>query len=163
LLHFDYGGVAPKRVGLHHPSIAPYGAYQYDGGAVVLAVHNDREWRRFAETVLEDGSLADDPRFASNIDRVANRPALDAGIADVFGGLDQKTLIARLMDAGIAYGMINDVAGLSAHSQLRRVEVETPTGPVEMPAPPVLTGDAPTPGPVPAPGQHTDAIRREFS
>ena len=59
--------------------------------------------------------------------------------------------------------MINDVAGLSTHPQLRRISVDTPTGPVEMPAPPARTGQAPTPGPVPAPGQHSDAIRREFS
>ena len=163
LLHFDYGGTAPKRVGLHHPSIAPYGAYAYDGGAVVIAVHNDGEWRAFCETVLDDAALAGDPRFATNIDRVANRPALDAAIIEVFGGLDRGGVIARLKNAGVAYGMINDVAGLSSHPQLRRVRVETPSGPVDMPAPPALTGETLAPGPVPAPGQHSDAVRREFS
>ena len=163
LLHYDYGGTAPRRVGLHHPSIAPYGAYGYDGGAVVVAVHNDREWRRFSETVLENGALVEDSRFATNIDRVANRPALDAVIKEAFGALDRDAIVARLTKADIAYGMINDVAGLSSHPQLRRVSVGAPTGPVEMPAPPAMTGTENELGPVPAPGQHTDAVRREFS
>ena len=163
LLHFDYGGTGPKRVGLHHPSIAPYGAYSYDGGEVLIAVHNDPEWRNFTETVLENPSLADDPRFATNIARVENRPALDRQITAVFGALDRDALIARLKGARVAYGMINGVEGLSAHPQLRRVTVETPTGPVNLPAPPARTGETPSLGPVPAPGAHTDAIRREFS
>ncbi len=163
LLHFDYGGRAPERVGLHHPSIAPYGAYAFDGGEVLVAVHNDPEWRNFAQTVLEAPALADDPRFVTNIARVENRPALDSEIKCAFAALDQDSLIARLKAARIAYGMINGVDGLSTHPQLRRMSVDTPTGPVEMPAPPARTDTPPTPGPVPAPGQHTEAIKREFS
>ncbi|MCH8916699.1 MAG: CoA transferase [Proteobacteria bacterium] len=163
LLHFDYGGTAPGRVGLHHPSIAPYGAYPYDGGEVLIAVHNDPEWRGFTETVLESPALADDPRFAANSARVANRPALDREITAVFAALGREPLIARLRRARVAYGMINGVAGLSAHPQIRRVTVATPSGPVDLPAPPARTGETPSLGPGPAPGQHTNAIRREFS
>jgi itaconate CoA-transferase len=164
LLHFDYGGKAPRRVGLHHASIAPYGAYAYAGGEVLVAIQNDREWARFAATVLEDQALATDARFATNIARVKNRTALDAEIGRVFATLDREAVVGRLAAADIAYGMINDIGGLSAHPQLRRVAVDTPSGPVDMPAPPALwAGDAARPGPVPAPGQHTDAIRREFS
>lgn len=164
LLHFDYGGSTPPRSGLHHPSIAPYGAYAYSGGEVLVAIQNDREWRSFVETVLGNPSLADDPRFATNIARVENREALDREIGHVFKGLDREAVTARLEAANTAYGMINDMAGLSAHPQLRRVAVETPSGPVKMPVPPVIwSGRQPAPGPVPAPGEHTDAIRREFS
>jgi crotonobetainyl-CoA:carnitine CoA-transferase CaiB-like acyl-CoA transferase len=74
LLHFDYGGTAPARAGLHHPSIAPYGAYAYHGGEVLISIQNDREWRAFAETVLANAALATDPRFATNVARVAPRP-----------------------------------------------------------------------------------------
>jgi itaconate CoA-transferase len=163
LLHFDYGGTAPKRVGLHHPSIAPYGTYSYDGGEVLVAVHNDPEWRGFTETVLEIPALADDPRFITNIARVANRPALDREITTAFAALNRELLVSRLDAARVAYGMINGVDGLSAHPQIRRVTVKTPTGPVNLPAPPARTGQTPSLGPVPAIGQHTDAIRREFS
>ena len=163
LLHFDYGGKAPARAGLHHPSIAPYGAYAYHGGEVLISIQNDREWCAFAETVLENAALATDPRFATNVARVANRAALDAEIAAVFAALDRAALLARLGKARTAFGRVNGVDGLSTHPQLRRMEVDTPTGAVEMPAPPAQTGAAPTPGPVPSPGQHTEAIRREFS
>ncbi len=164
LLHFDYGGKAPQRVGLHHASIAPYGAYAYAGGEVLVAIQNDREWATFAKMVLEKEALAADARFATNIARVKNRPALDAEIGQVFATLDRGAVVDRLAAANIAYGMINEIGGLSTHPQLRRVTVETPTGPVDMPAPPTLWQGLPAqPGPVPAPGQHTDAIRREFS
>lgn len=164
LLHFDYGGTAPVRAGLHHASIAPYGAYPYDGGEVLIAVHNDREWETFAKRVLEKEALATDPKFAANVARVENRPALDREIGRVFAALDRAHLIARLEAANIAYGMINDMGGLSAHPQLRRVRVATPSGPVDMPAPPAIWRDVPAaPGPVPAPGQHTEAVRREFT
>jgi len=168
LLHFDYGGAAPARAGLHHPSIAPYGAYAYGGGGnawgeVLISIQNDREWCAFAKTVLENAALATDPRFVTNLARVANRAALDSEIAPVFGALDREALLSRLGKARTAYGRINGVDGLSIHPQLRRMRVETPTGPVEMPAPPAQSDKASTPGPVPAPGQHTDAIKREFS
>ncbi len=163
LLHFDYGGKAPGRAGLHHPSIAPYGAYAHDGGTVLIAIQNDREWRAFAEHVLASPALAGDARFATNVARVENRGTLDSEIKAAFGRLDRDRLLARLNKARTAFGMINGVDGLSAHPQLRRMRVESPSGPVEMPAPPARWGAAPAPGPVPAPGQHSDAICREFS
>ncbi|MDX1485811.1 MAG: CaiB/BaiF CoA-transferase family protein [Alphaproteobacteria bacterium] len=163
LLHFDYGGRAPARAGLHHPSIAPYGAYDHAGGTVLISIQNDREWRAFAETVLEKPALADDGRFATNVARVENRAALDREIAAVFAALDGDHLTARLEAARTAYGRVNGVEGLSAHPQLRRVALDSPSGPVKMPAPPAQTGAAAAPGPVPAPGQHTEAIKREFS
>ncbi len=163
LLHFDYSGQAPKRVGLHHPSIAPYGAYGFRGGEIVICIQNEREWRRFCEGVLERPGLAKDERFHSNVARVANREALDRKIDRAFSGLGEDALIARLNTAGIAYGMVNDVAGLSNHPQLRRVTVGAPSGPVELVAPPQrVTGEAVSLGPVPGAGEHTNAIRKEF-
>ena len=89
LLHQVYGGRAPDRVGLNHPSIAPYGAYEARDGAVLISIQNEREWRRFCAQVLEKPALAEDARFRDNPARVANRPALDREIAAVFGALDR--------------------------------------------------------------------------
>jgi itaconate CoA-transferase len=163
LLHFDYGGVAPKRAGLNHPSIAPYGAYPYKDGLVLISIQNDREWGAFCEQVLMDGALKDDSRFHDNTARVTNRAALDQLIVGVFGGLDRAALVARFEAAGTAYGMVNGVDGLSTHPQLSRMRVETPSGPVNMPVPPASAGDPIAPRPVPAVGAHTAALRREFS
>lgn len=165
LLQHDYGGKAPERVGLNHPSIAPYGAFRCkDGRDVVLAIQNEREWQRLCEGVLGDAALASDPRFAGNAARVANRPALEQIVAASFAELDRSAAIALLDAAGIAFGSVNSVADLSQHSQLRRITVAAPHGTVSLPAPPaILVGQTPPQGAVPALGAHSDAIRREFT
>ncbi|MBA2934826.1 CoA transferase [Sphingomonas sp. CGMCC 1.13654] len=166
LLHQDYGGRAPKRVGINHASIAPYGAYATgDGRQTVLAVQNEREWAAFCAHVLQQPGLAHDPRFASNAQRCAHREALQVAIEGVLADLDSENLARRLNAAKIAFGRLNDVAGLSRHPQLRRIEVATPGGPVAMPASPIQVEDGrPTPPrPVPATGAHDAAIRKEFA
>src|SRR3546814_7373685 len=99
LQHDEWPG-APPRVGLDHPSIAPYGVYACKGGEeVVFSIQNEREWKRLAEGVLRRPDMLDDPRFADNSARVANRPALDAAIAGVFGSLEREALTQRLFAA----------------------------------------------------------------
>jgi itaconate CoA-transferase len=162
LLHHDYGGRAPARVGLAHPSIAPYGAFACaDGKKIVISIQNEREWVRLCAEVLGAPELATDPRFSDNHRRVANRPALDAFIAQVFARDEREALAAKLFAAGIAFGRLNSVADFSRHPHLRRVEVPTPEGVVAVPSPPGgLEGAA---GKVPALGEHTQAVRREFA
>jgi crotonobetainyl-CoA:carnitine CoA-transferase CaiB-like acyl-CoA transferase len=85
-------------------------------------------------------------------------------VARVFGGLDAETAIARLREAGVAYGAVNDVAGLSCHAQLRRVTAGTPTGTVDLPAFPAIFSGQPTTLPdVPALGSSTARVRAEFA
>ena len=105
-----------------------------------------------------------DDRFCKNVARCDNRPALDEIIIGVFTGIERSELISRLQDAQIAFGEINDVAGLSTHPPLRRVEVDSPTGPVKIAAPPAtVNGETRDLGSVPGIGDHTDQIRKEFS
>ena len=166
LLHFDYGRKAPARVGVSHPSIAPYGAFACeDGKQVVLGVQNEREWKTLCAEVLGDERLATDPRFVSNSLRVQNRVPLDATIANIFRGLSKAAVVGRLRSAGIAFASLNGVKELSGHPQLRRTRVDTPTGPVALPAPPARwRGEADRNlGPSPALGEHTEAIRQEFA
>ncbi len=165
LLHHDYGGKAPERVGLHHPSVAPYGAYATRGGEpVVIAIQNEREWAAFCAGVLARPELGQDEAFRDNPARVANREALDREIDRVFGALDREALIARLERARTAYASVNSVAGLSSHPVLRRTAVGTPTGAVDLVSPPTRrAGEEPELGPVPELGQHGDMIRAEFA
>src|ERR1044072_3012162 len=73
LLHHE-GGQSPKRLGLAHPSIAPYGVFESkDGIPILISIQNDREWRILAEKVMGDTALAADPTFAKLIDRVKHR------------------------------------------------------------------------------------------
>jgi crotonobetainyl-CoA:carnitine CoA-transferase CaiB-like acyl-CoA transferase len=164
LLHQVYGGQAPARVGLAHPSIAPYGAYGAKDGEVVLSIQNQREWRNFCAEVLEQPGLADDERFHDNPARVANRPALDAEIDAVFGALSRAQLIERLRRGAIAYGAVNTVADLAQHPQLRRLAADSPGGPVELVAPAARFADEGAEvRPVPALDEHGAAIRVEFA
>jgi crotonobetainyl-CoA:carnitine CoA-transferase CaiB-like acyl-CoA transferase len=165
LLHQDYAGKAPARVGLNHPSIAPYGAFDLvDGHKVVIAIQNEREWRAFCADVLEEPEFAADARFDSNTLRVANRLALDAHIAAYFASLSREEASSRLRRAKIAFGAVNEVADLSVHPQLRRITIDTPTGPVDVAAPPPRWDAQPFKArPLPAIGQHTLALRQEFA
>ena len=163
LLH-DLTGQTMARTGLSHPLIAPYGAFPVaGGGSLLISIQNEREWRRFCEGVLERPGMTGDPRFRSNVERLAHREALDAEIGAVFTGLPRSEVEARLRQHRIAFGAINTVAGLSAHPQLRRATVNTPSGEIQLPAPPVREqGRGPALRPVPALGQHSAAIRAEF-
>jgi crotonobetainyl-CoA:carnitine CoA-transferase CaiB-like acyl-CoA transferase len=163
LLHQE-GGEAPERVGLNHPSIAPYGAYTCRGGEqVVISIQNEREWANFCAQVLDDAALATDVRFAGNTVRCANRRELDELINGVFGELERQDLAGRLLDAKIAFGAVNSLADLAQHPQLRRITVDTPSGTVTLVAPPVrdAAGERVL-RPVPALGEHSGAIREEF-
>jgi crotonobetainyl-CoA:carnitine CoA-transferase CaiB-like acyl-CoA transferase len=164
LLHYDYGGKVTPRVGLNHPSIHPYGAYPTAGAPILIAIQNEREFARLCHDVLDDASLPDDPRFATNEARVRNRAAFDSVVARVFTSTDRARLIARLKRARIAFGEVNDVAGLARHPALRRAEVATPSGPARLVAPPArFDGEARRLGAVPGLGEHSDLIRKEFA
>ncbi|EAW31553.1 hypothetical protein GP2143_08384 [marine gamma proteobacterium HTCC2143] len=164
LLHQDYTGEAPKRVGLNHPTIAPYGAYACGSGdQVVISIQNDREWQSFCEGVLKRPELFDSAPYASNPERCKNRKLLDADINYVFSRLDRDELISRFQASNIAFGSVNTVAELSNHAQLRRASIATPSGEVNIVAPPVIfAGENPGLGSVPALGAHTASVRNEF-
>lgn len=164
LLHQDYAGEAPQRLGLNHPSIAPYGAYTCKGGEqVVISIQNGREWENFCEQVLWLPDLAEAPDYRTNVDRCSNRAALDREIAAVFSTLSRPELVQRLLSARVAFGAVNSVADLARHPQLRRAPVLTPSGTISTVAPPVIAAGDDTPlRPVPALGEHSDLLRREF-
>jgi itaconate CoA-transferase len=165
LLQYEATGRSPARVGLNHVSIAPYGAYRCgDGEDVLISIQNEREWARFCAEVLERPELASDPRFADNNARVANRPALNEAIDAVFGARPRGEVVARLEAAQIAFASVNSVADFAAHPHLRRTSVATEAGPVALPAAPAMVdGEARRFGRVPALGEHTAALRREFA
>jgi len=158
-------GAPPRRIGLAHTSIAPYGAFRSrDGVDVLISIQSDREWRVLAEKVLGDAALAADPAFATNVERVKRRAETDGKVAAVFGALDADTLTQKLAAADIAFARVNSPADLARHPQLRRISVDTPSGPVSYPAPAERNASgARHYGPVPALGEHTEKVRAEFS
>jgi itaconate CoA-transferase len=158
------GGAPPKRIGLSHTSIAPYGVFKTrDGADILIAIQSDREWRILAERVMGDQALAVDPNFATNIERVKRRADTDGRVQAAFGALGVNELQDKLAAADIAFGRVNGPAELAEHPHLRRITIGSPTGPISYPAPAAQWVDAPRRyGPVPALGEHSDQIRAEF-
>lgn len=158
-----YSGREPQRLGLAHPSIAPYGVFSASDGDVLIAIQNEREWKLFCEHVLGNPGIADDPRFDRNTARVQNRTELDRNVQ---AAVARRTVdaLCRLLDrVRIAYGRISTMADLMAHKSATTASVQTPAGPVEVLAPPVvLNGRRPALGKVPALGEHSQSIRSEF-
>jgi crotonobetainyl-CoA:carnitine CoA-transferase CaiB-like acyl-CoA transferase len=168
-MYYAFDGAAPPpRTAASHASIYPYGPFEAgDGGTVMLGLQNEREWKVFCEVVLQDAGIATDPRFDSNARRNEHREALRAIILGVFSALKTQEVVARLDEAQIANGRMNDMAGLWAHPQLaareRWRQVGSPAGDIPALLPPGRIDsfeyrmDA-----VPAVGQHTEAILREL-
>lgn len=166
LLHNDYGGKAPQRAGLNHPSIAPYGGYETkDGEVIIVAIQNEREWNRFCQFVLLDESKTLDDRFCTNNLRVDNRKKLNQLINESFSNLTRKVLIKRLSSADIAFGSVNSVADFSNHNALQRRSAESSIGTeIKIPARPIhRTNHQSEKLSIPAIGQHNSSIRHEFS
>jgi crotonobetainyl-CoA:carnitine CoA-transferase CaiB-like acyl-CoA transferase len=165
LLYFEGTGVQPARIGLAHPSICPYGAFETrDGALVLISIQNEREWARFCAGVLEEADLASRPGYDSNNARVTNRAEVDGKIGRAFAALTRDGVAARLREAQTAYGFVNGLPDLVGHPALRRVSVETPAGPASIVAPPAIRDGAPPRlGTVPDIGEHSAAIRREFA
>lgn len=163
-----YGGVQPARSGANHATIAPYGPFPTgDGKTVYLGIQNEREWASFCDVVLGQPSLASDPRFNGSPQRVANLADLHAAIHAVFAALTYDTIVERLEAAQIAHAQQRSVQEFVDHPQLaerdRARTIESPAGPLWALLPPVdMAGELPVMGPIPALGEHTEAILREL-
>ncbi|KRE44142.1 CaiB/BaiF CoA transferase family protein [Knoellia sp. Soil729] len=163
-----YGGTDPARSGASHAAIAPYGPFPCVGDEqVFLGIQNEREWAKFCVDVLGEPALATDDRFVTNSLRVAHRDDLSAEIARAFAELTTDEVIERLETVGIANARLRDMRQFFDHEQLeargRWREVASPVGTLRALAPPAtLDGDEPVMNPVPAVGQHTDAVLAEF-
>ena len=161
----QYGGREIRRPGLHHPTIAPYGAYQCgDGRQLLLSIQNEREWQRLRSDVLEQPELPTNPKFSSNVNRVTNRTDLDAVLNAAFGADPIDTVAAKLQAAQIAFGRLNDMDEFAKHPQNRFVSVRTSGGEMQILAPGAVVNGMLLPlGDVPDLGANTATIREEFS
>ncbi len=168
-LYYAYDGAPPPpRAGAAHATIYPYGPFPAgDGKIVMLGLQNEREWVVFCDKVLGAPKLATDERFSSNSRRTEARRALREAIVAAFAPLTAAQVIERLDAAGIANARMNDMHEVWAHPQLaaraRWAQIDTPVGKVRAPLPPGLPPrPPPRMDPIPALGQHTDAILHEL-
>ena len=162
------GQTPPARSGASHAAIYPYGPFQAgDGSAIVLGLQNEREWKLFCETVMQDAALVTDPRFDSNARRHENRTELKAIIDACFAKLTTTEVCERLDQAPIANARMNDMEGLWAHPQLAARErwqtVGSPAGDIPALLPPGKNSAFTyRMDPVPKLGAHTQAILKSL-
>jgi formyl-CoA transferase len=129
-------GQPPQRIGLAHPSIAPYGVFRSkDGKDILISIQSEREWKKLCAEVLGQPDLPRDPRLSNMVARVQNRQLTDGIVGNSFAAKTRDELLRQLSVADIAFAEVNSMADLANHPHLRRIEVATPEGPVRYPAP----------------------------
>lgn len=158
-----YTGIQPPRMGLSHSSIAPYDAFPTRDGQVLIGVQNDSGWLTLVTDVLDAPELADDPRFATNVQRVRHRSACDAAVAAQTKRWTTAELDARLSAVGVPAAQVKEIDQVVKHPQLRARDrwrtIRTEHAAVEALLPPATFADVEARmGDVPALGQHTRAL-----
>ena len=161
-------GVPPKRLGNAHPNIVPYQDFPTADGDIILAVGNDSQFRKFCE-VAGCTELADDPRFASNKARVANREVLVPMLRQTTVFKTTGEWISLLEQAGVPCGPINNLAQVFEDAQVkaRGLRLDLPhalgclapqvASPIRLSQTPVEYRNAP-----PLLGQHTEQVLRSL-
>ena len=168
LTYTQHSGIDQQPLGMSSPAVAPYGSYRTaDDQTVVLGTTNDREWQRLAREIVQRNDLADDERFRTNADRVANRTVIDEAIGAWCAQRDLVEIQKIADAAGIGNSRYNVPSEVVAHPHLaarnRWREVDTPEGPIQaLLPPPVIAGYDPPMGAVPGLGQHTDSVLAEL-
>ncbi|PPR77074.1 MAG: Acetyl-CoA:oxalate CoA-transferase [Alphaproteobacteria bacterium MarineAlpha2_Bin1] len=165
LLLSQYSGKTPKRVGLSHPGIAPYGAYLTgDKKMIVISIQNEREWKRLCTKVFNDPYLATKDQFSNNEKRSHNREELNKIINNYFQKYDKKVIAKKLKDNEIAFGFLNSIEDFNNHPQLRLTDFESPNGTVQLVKSPIITDDnQKKPKSIPSLDEHGPSLRKEFS
>ncbi len=167
-LYYAYDGAPPPaRTGAAHATIYPYGPFPTgDGGSVMLGLQNEREWDNFCAKVLLQPALATDPRFTGNARRTVERAALRVLIVEAFATLSTPQVVQRLEAAQIANARVNTMQEVWDHPQLkardRWREVASPAGLLPALLPPGSWDGEARMDPVPALGEHTDALLAEL-
>lgn len=164
-LQYKYGHHEPKRLGLNHPTIAPYGAFACsDGKEILISIQNEREWQNFCKVVLQDENLPTVEGWRSNSERIANRAEVDAKVASMFIEMTRDEAIEKAKLAGIAYGRLSDMDDLISHPQHRFVGVRVGDNEIEVLAPGALMKGQPwVVSSVPSVGRDSERLRGEFA
>lgn len=161
-------GEVPERKGNGQPTVAPAAdVVPTADGAIVLSAYTPAHFAKLC-VLVGRAELADDPRFATNPDRVTNRAALLAELAPAFGGLTTRDALDMLIGNGIVAGAINDYAQVTQHPDVRAsgtfVEVVDDGTPYTVVRTPWRDGphDVGAPAPAPGVGRDTRAIMAEL-
>jgi crotonobetainyl-CoA:carnitine CoA-transferase CaiB-like acyl-CoA transferase len=161
-------GESPQRYGNAHPTIVPYQTFETRDGTIALGVGNDGQWQRLCSAIGQP-ALASDERFKGNPDRVRNRAALQALLADTFRSRGSEDWVQRIRAANVPIGAVRTVPDVLEDEQVAArdmvIRTEHPTiGEIRLLGIPYKFSD--TPASVrrhpPLLGEHTEQVRMEF-
>ncbi|MDP2662249.1 MAG: CaiB/BaiF CoA-transferase family protein, partial [Dehalococcoidia bacterium] len=173
LLSFQAGryfatGQAPGLSGNHHPLLAPSGAFRTGDGYVCIAAGNDALWRKFCKA-MGYPELVDDPLFATNPCRVANRDALVKALEERFDSLTTKEIVDRLEAEGVPSGPIRNLEQVFSDPQVLHLglkqTIQHPTaGEIAITGIPYRFSESPGQirRPPPLLGEHTEEVLQEL-
>jgi len=161
-------GVAPGRSGNVHPNIVPYQPFHTRDGDVIIACGNDNLFRKFCD-VADCRHLAEDPRFATNADRVKNRAEIEPLIQAITRTRSTREWLPALEAAGVPCGPINNLREVFEEPQLKargmlRDLPHTTAGKVPQVVSPMNFSQTPLefPSAPPVLGEHTEEVLRDM-
>jgi crotonobetainyl-CoA:carnitine CoA-transferase CaiB-like acyl-CoA transferase len=162
------GGVEPSRMGNAHFNIAPYEVFRARDRWLTLGALNQNQWEKLC-AVINRPDIQDNPLFATNQDRVANREAMAELLNEAFAARDANDWLDDLQEVGITSGLINTIQDVFNHPQAEaremKIEIEHPTiGTVEFPGFPYKFSRTPAElhRPPPLLGEHTEEVLKEL-
>jgi crotonobetainyl-CoA:carnitine CoA-transferase CaiB-like acyl-CoA transferase len=158
------GGLGHQRLGNDHPNLAPYGVFRAKDKWFTMGAANQGQWNKLCD-IIERPELENDPRFATNADRIENRVELAEELTQVFGQRSADQWLDHLRSAGLPCGPINDIPDVFTHPQVgdRNLIIEvdhSQAGPVKVTGFPYKLSGTPAEVRLPPPllGQHTNEI-----
>jgi crotonobetainyl-CoA:carnitine CoA-transferase CaiB-like acyl-CoA transferase len=160
-------GIVPQPWGTGYAVLLPYQTFRTKTRELALGVGSDKLWKSFCP-LLGLETMTDDPRWATNAARVANRPSLIEALQTVFLTKTYEEWEAMLLPHGIPVGPVNTIAQVVEHPQVKArgslAPIEHPVaGALRVVGPPARLSE--TPGairrPAPLLGQHTDQVLHE--
>lgn len=161
-------GVEPHRLGSGHPSLVPYQSFQASDGFFILGVANPNLWERFCNAIGHP-DLKDDPKFATNPDRVAHRGEMIDLLNSIFASNTVDHWVKVIDEAGVPVGPINKTSDVVANEQVNAremfLEIEHPHVPdLRVPNSPIKLRGTPAKlrRPPPLLGQHNEQVLSEL-
>lgn len=169
-LNYLTGGIVAKRMGTGHPNTAPYQAFETADGFIIMGANNNEQFARFCELAGRE-DLRDDPRFATNSDRVFNRDVLVPEVQKIIKERPSAYWVEELAKISVTCGQINTLDQVFEDPQVlsREMKITMPhpmagSGGVDLIGSPLKLSGTPVSyrRPPPALGEHTDELLEEI-
>ena len=169
-LNYLIYGKVPRHIGNAHPNIVPYQVFPVADGHIIIATGNDSQFGKLC-ALLGESKIAEEPRYRSNSDRLANREELIARLSALTLRWRRDDLLAKLEGLGVPAGPINTLEQVFADPQVihRGMRIDRPSaaakgGTIPGVRTPIIIGGQPMAAERPSPrlGEHTAEVLREI-